>query len=145
MNNIFVKKLSGTATLPTYGSSGAAGMDLYADASQGEIIIPSNDWVLIKTGISMAIPEGFYGRIAPRSGLAYNYGIDILAGVIDADYRGDIGAILYNNDIHQFVVRHGERIAQLIIEPCVHATLQETKILPSTDRGAGGFGSTGAS
>lgn len=138
---INVKKLSENATIPTQGTSFAAGYDLYA-AEDAVVICGTRK--LIKTNISMEINPGYYGRIAPRSGLAYKNGIDILAGVIDSDYRGDIGVILYNTDKNiDFTVKKGDRIAQIIFEACYTATLNNVDNLDNTLRQAGGFGSTG--
>ena len=139
---IEIKKLSENATLPTQGSKYAAGYDLYA-AEEGVVL--SECRLLIKTNISVSIPEGYYGRIAPRSGLAYKSGIDVMAGVIDADYRGDIGVILYNTDVKDFEFKKGDRIAQLIIEKCHNAEWQEVSELEDSVRSDGGFGSTGVS
>ena len=138
---INVKKLSENATIPTQGTAFAAGYDLYA-AEDSIIVCGSRK--LVKTNVSMEITPGYYGRIAPRSGLAYKNGIDVLAGVIDSDYRGDIGVILYNTDKNiDFVVKKGDRIAQIIFEACYSATLNEVKNLDNTLRQSGGFGSTG--
>ena len=93
MTNLPTKLLNDNAVIPTYGSDSAAGMDLYAAFAE---TIPAGQHRIVKTGIAMKIPDGFYGRIAPRSGLAYKNGIDVFAGVIDNDYRGEIGIILYN-------------------------------------------------
>jgi len=138
--NIKIKKLSNKATLPTQGSEYAAGYDLYAAEDS---IIEKQKRSLVKTNISISIPQGYYGRIAPRSGLAYKNGIDVMAGVIDADYRGDIGVILYNTDERRFVVSEGDRIAQLIIEKCHNIEWEEVKDLDSSARKEAGFGSTG--
>ncbi len=114
--NIQIKKLSDKAKIPTQGSKYAAGYDLYAAE---EVLVNTMGRKLVKTNISISIPEGYYGRIAPRSGLAYKNGIDVLAGVIDSDYRGDIGVILFNTDHNlDFEVNVGDRIAQIIIEKC---------------------------
>ncbi len=138
---INVKKLSENATLPSKGSSFAAGYDLYAAE---DATIFCGDRKLIKTNISMEIIPGYYGRIAPRSGLAYKNGIDVLAGVIDSDYRGDIGVILYNTDKNiDFEVKKGDRIAQIIFEACYSATLNTVENLDNTLRQSGGYGSTG--
>jgi len=138
---INVKKLSENATIPTQGTSFAAGYDLYAAE---DAVVVCGTRKLIKTNISMEINPGYYGRIAPRSGLAYKNGIDILAGVIDSDYRGDIGVILYNTDKNiDFAVKKGDRIAQIIFEACYTATLNNVDNLDNTLRQAGGFGSTG--
>ena len=139
---INVKKLSENATIPTQGSTFAAGYDLYAAE---DAVVNCGTRKLIKTNISMEITPGYYGRIAPRSGLAYKNGIDVLAGVIDSDYRGDIGVILYNSDKNiDFIVKKGDRIAQIIFEACYSATLNEAENLDNTLRQSGGFGSTGA-
>jgi dUTP pyrophosphatase len=141
-----VKKLSDNATIPTKGSSSAAGYDLY---SAEDVIVPFHERMLIKTDIAVEIPIGYYGRIAPRSGLALNEGIEILAGVVDADYRGPVGVIAYNTSTRSqksmrgWEVKKGDRIAQLIIEKCLDLPIEELIDLSSTERGAGGFGSTG--
>ena len=138
---INIKKLSENATIPTQGSAFAAGYDLYA-AEDAVVVCGSRK--LIKTNISMEITPGYYGRIAPRSGLAYKNGIDVLAGVIDSDYRGDIGVILYNTDSNiDFTVKKGDRIAQIIFEACYTVSLNDANTLDNTSRQAGGFGSTG--
>ena len=138
---INVKKLSENATIPSQGTSFAAGYDLYAAE---DAVVVCGTRKLIKTNISMEITPGYYGRIAPRSGLAYKNGIDVLAGVIDSDYRGDIGVILYNTDANiDFNVKKGDRIAQIIFEACYIATLNNVENLDNTLRQAGGFGSTG--
>ena len=138
---INVKKLSENAIIPTQGTSFAAGYDLYAAE---DAVVVCGTRKLIKTNISMEINPGYYGRIAPRSGLAYKNGIDVLAGVIDSDYRGDIGVILYNTDKDiDFTVKKGDRIAQIIFEACYTATLNNIDTLDNTLRQTGGFGSTG--
>ena len=138
---INVKKLSENATIPTQGTSFAAGYDLYAAE---DAVVVCGTRKLIKTNISMEITPGYYGRIAPRSGLAYKNGIDVLAGVIDSDYRGDIGVILYNTDANiDFYVKKADRIAQIIFEACYFVTLNNVDNLDNTLRQAGGFGSTG--
>jgi dUTP pyrophosphatase len=138
---INVKKLSDYATIPTQGTKFAAGYDLYA-AEDAVVVCGSRK--LIKTNISMEITPGYYGRIAPRSGLAYKSGIDVLAGVIDSDYRGDIGVILYNTDKNiDFEIKKGDRIAQIIFEACYSATLNTVENLDNTLRQGGGYGSTG--
>ena len=138
---INIKKLSDNATIPTQGTNFAAGYDLYA-AEDATIVCGTRK--LVKTNISMAITTGYYGRIAPRSGLAYKNGIDVLAGVIDCDYRGDIGVILYNTDDSiDFSVKKGDRIAQIIFESCYVVNFNETKDLCNTSRENNGFGSTG--
>ena len=138
---INVKKLSENAMVPTQGTKFAAGYDLYAAE---DAVVVCGTRKLIKTNISMEITPGYYGRISPRSGLAYKNGIDVLAGVIDSDYRGDIGVILYNTDKNiDFTVKKGDRIAQIIFEACYSATLNNVENLDNTLRQAGGYGSTG--
>lgn len=139
------KLLTNTATLPTYGSEEAAGMDLCVDLEEvgkTAALLPG-ERRLFKTGISVALPARFYGRIAPRSGLAYKHGIDVMAGVIDSDYRGPVGVILINHGNDMFDITHGDRIAQMIITPYHTAMPELVEELPDTERGAGGFGSTG--
>jgi dUTP pyrophosphatase len=138
---INVKKLSDYATIPTQATKFAAGYDLYASE---DAVVVCGSRKLIKTNISMEITPGYYGRIAPRSGLAYKSGIDVLAGVIDSDYRGDIGVILYNTDKNiDFEIKKGDRIAQIIFEACYSATLNTVENLDNTLRQGGGYGSTG--
>lgn len=138
---IFIKKLSDFAKIPSRGSNFAAGYDLYAAE---DTVISRFNRKLVKTDISISIPNGYYGRIAPRSGLAFKNGIDVMAGVIDSDYRGNIGVILFNTDNNNdFFVKQGDRIAQIIIEKCETAIWEETNDLSNTDRNDGGFGSTG--
>ena len=139
--DIHIKLLSDLAKTPTQGTQFSAGYDLYAAE---EIVVPRLGRKLIKTNVSMAIPMNHYGRIAPRSGLAYKNGIDVLAGVIDSDYRGDIGVILYNTDNNlDFAVKTGDKIAQIIIESCSTINFVKTENLPATKRGEGGYGHTG--
>lgn len=138
---LHVVRLHAKAILPTRGSAGAAGYDLYAAES---CTITEKTRHLVKTGISIAVPAGHYGRIAPRSGLALKYGIDVGAGVIDEDYRGEIGVILFNFGESPFVVQEGDRIAQLILEQISIHEVVEVGSLEETARGEGGFGSTGA-
>lgn len=128
---------------PTRGSTGAAGYDLY---SVEDSVIPAGDRVMINTGVSFEIPDGYYGRVAPRSGLASKHGIDVLAGVADSDYRGTVYAILINHGKEEFLVKKGERVAQFIFEKiAVTSGLIEVsqEELTHTERGANGFGSTG--
>jgi dUTP pyrophosphatase len=139
MVTIQFKKLSEDATVPTRGSDFAAGYDLYS--TEHFLLLPQ-ERKLFKTNIAMAIPSGLYGRIAPRSGLAFKDGIDTLAGVIDEDYRGDVGVILINfsNVVKEF--KKGDKIAQIIFEHYNPATFQEVAELPASVRAEGGFGST---
>ncbi|XP_071695289.1 deoxyuridine 5'-triphosphate nucleotidohydrolase-like [Rutidosis leptorrhynchoides] len=140
INLLKVKKLSENAVLPSRGSSLAAGYDL---SSAIETKVPARGKALVPTDLSIAIPEGTYARVAPRSGLAWKHSIDVGAGVIDADYRGPVGVILFNHSDVDFEVKVGDRIAQLILEKIITPEIIEVDDLDSTVRGSGGFGSTG--
>ncbi|CEG41125.1 deoxyuridine 5-triphosphate nucleotidohydrolase [Plasmopara halstedii] len=135
-----VKRTTSEAILPTRGSSLAAGLDLSAAY---DAIIPSHGKGIIKTDLVIAVPEGCYARVAPRSGLALKNFIDTGAGVIDADYRGNVGVILFNHSNEDFIVKRGDRVAQLILEKIEYPEVQEVTEIEDTERGAGGFGSTG--
>jgi dUTP pyrophosphatase len=135
-----VKKLSEHATLPTRGSIGAAGYDLYA-AYDG--VVPARGRAVVKTDIALCIPEGCYARVAPRSGLAVKNFIDVGAGVVDYDYRGNVGVVMFNHAETAFIVTKGDRVAQLILEQIFTPDIVEVEELDETVRGAGGFGSTG--
>ncbi len=138
---LYVKRLTENATVPVRSSSLAAGYDLSA-AYDG--VVPARGKALLKTDLSIAIPADCYARIAPRSGLAWKHSIDTGAGVIDADYRGNVGIILFNHSDEDFPVKRGDRIAQLILERIyVLDVLEVTTEFSDTDRGASGFGSTG--
>ena len=139
-----VKKTDERATLPTYGSEYAAGADLYALLDAPVTIAPA-ETVLIHTGLSMEIPEGYAGLIYARSGLASKRGLAPAnkVGVVDADYRGEIMVALHNHSDKPQTVEHGERIAQLVIAPFLSVSYEETDELSDTVRGTGGFGSTG--
>ena len=134
------KQLDPRAVLPTRGSTQSAGLDLYCIE---ELRIESHMRVAAHTGLSVAIPEGFYGRVAPRSGLAAKHGLDVLSGVIDADYRGEIICLLYNTGDEQILLPPGSKICQLIIEQIITPEPTWAEHLEETARGAGGFGSTG--
>ena len=140
--NLQVKLLSDNATLPTKGSPLSAGFDL---SSAVDMVIPAGGRGLVKLDISIACPPGTYARIAPRSGLAYKKGIDVGAGVVDADYRGAVGVILFNFGTEDFEVKKGDRVAQLILEQVCMVDAVQVEELDETVRGAGGFGSTGVS
>ena len=135
-----VKRLEVSATIPTKSNSSDAGWDLYALKPR---YIQPGQRVLIKTGVSLEIPDGFVGLIWPRSGLAVKSGIDVFAGVVDAGYRGDVGVCLYNSSERQFEVQAGDRIAQIIFQPVSQFQLLESTSLDDSDRGVDGFGSTG--
>ncbi|XP_034849760.1 deoxyuridine 5'-triphosphate nucleotidohydrolase, mitochondrial isoform X1 [Mirounga leonina] len=133
-------RLSEHATAPTKGSARAAGYDLY---SAYDYTLPPMEKALVKTDIQVALPSGCYGRVAPRSGLAAKYFIDVGAGVIDEDYRGNVGVVLFNFGKEKFQVKKGDRIAQLICERIFYPEIEEVQVLDDTERGSGGFGSTG--
>lgn len=135
-----MKRLDKNAKLPLLGSVNAAGYDLHALT---DAIVPKRGKELIPTGLAFAIPVGNYGRIAPRSGLAVKHSIDVGAGVIDADYRGEVKVILFNQQDDDFEIKAGDRIAQMIIEKYTPTDLVEVQDLDDTVRGDGGFGSTG--
>ena len=136
-----IKLLATNAKAPVRANDCAAGYDLY---SSFDALIYPQERMLIKTGISIEIPEGYYGRIAPRSGLALKNGIDIMAGVIDSDYRGDLGVIIYNTDKDKpFHIKIGDRIAQIVFEKYYNFDIEVSDEISKTSRGDGGFGSTG--
>ena len=139
-----IKKLNSKAMLPTYGSEYSAGADLYACMEETETIQPG-ETVLIKTGLAMAIPEGYAGLIYARSGLATKKGLAPAnkVGVVDADYRGEVMVPLHNHSRVAVEVEHGERIAQMVITPFLTAEYMLAEELDETERGEGGFGSTG--
>jgi dUTP pyrophosphatase len=132
--------------LPGYQSALAAGLDLFAAVPENApIILAPGKYALIPTGLAIALPEGHEAQIRPRSGLAAKHGVTVLnaPGTVDADYRGEIGVLLINHGEVPFAVRRGERIAQMVIAAVVRANLSPVASLSTTDRGDGGFGSTG--
>jgi dUTP pyrophosphatase len=141
---VHIARIDPRVRLPEYESEGAAGMDLRAFLAEN-ISIPPMGRVKIPTGLKIEIPEGFEGQVRPRSGLALKFGVTVLnsPGTIDSDYRGDLDVILVNLGDGAFVVKDGDRIAQLLIAPVVRAELAEVEELSATGRGSGGFGSTG--
>ncbi|AGE57720.1 dUTP pyrophosphatase [Acanthocystis turfacea Chlorella virus NTS-1] len=139
MSALFVKKLDESAVVPTRGSELSAGYDL---SSIVDITVPSLGRVAVSTGLAVKVPASAYGRIAPRSGLAYKHGIDVLAGVVDADYRQSVNVILYNTSGVDYEIKKGDRIAQLIIEKIEMFDVEVVDELDETSR-KGGFGSTG--
>lgn len=130
--------------LPKYETSGSAGMDLHANIPE-QIVLKPMERSLVKTGLHIALPEGYEAQIRPRSGLAFKKGITVLnsPGTIDADYRGEIGVILVNLSEKNFIIEDGERIAQMVIATYEKAAWKEVEVLSETKRGEGGFGSTG--
>ena len=144
MSSVSVKKLSPNAILPTYGSEEAAGADLYACLDE-EITIGAGETVWIGTGISLEVPKGCAGLIYARSSMGTKRGLAPAnkVGVIDSDYRGEVRVVLYNHSGKPQTVAPGERIAQLLITPVLTPRYEEAEELTDTDRGTGGFGSTG--
>lgn len=144
MEPIKVKKLRANAVLPTYGSTEAAGADLYA-CLEADVTIAPGQTVFIPTGLAMELPKGCAGLLYARSGLACKRGLAPAnkVGVIDSDYRGEFIVALHNHGNAEQTISNGERIAQLIITPVLTPAYEETTELTDTDRGVGGFGSTG--
>lgn len=146
MKELRFKKLPHAADLPlpAYETKSAAGMDIRA-ALEEPITLKPGERTLIPTGLQMALPEGYEAQIRPRSGLAIRNGITMLnsPGTIDADYRGEVKVIAINHGQEDFTVNHGDRIAQMVIAPVVQLSIIESENLDETERGSGGFGSTG--
>lgn len=144
MEQIPVKKLKANAILPTYGSAEAAGADLYA-CLDGAVVIAPGETAFIPTGLAMEIPKGYAGLAYARSGLACKKDLAPAnkVGVIDSDYRGEFMIALHNHGSETRIIEHGERIAQLVITPVFTPGFTEVSELSDTERGAGGFGSTG--
>jgi dUTP pyrophosphatase len=130
--------------IPAYETQGSAGMDLRANIEKSVILKPL-ERVIVKTGLFIALPVGYEAQVRPRSGLAFKKGITVLnaPGTVDADYRGEIGVILVNLSNEDFTIKDGERIAQLVIAKHERVNWKEVAVLNETERGAGGFGSTG--
>ncbi len=141
---IKIKKLDERAVLPSYATPGSAGMDIYA-LTEDDIILEPGGRATVDTGLSMEIPEGTAALIYARSGLAIKHGIvpSNCVGVIDSDYRGEVKVGLINQSDKSYVIKPGERIAQMVITPVIKAELNEAEELGDTLRGNGGFGSTG--
>ena len=135
-----VVRLSEKARIPTKGTPLSSGYDLYAAT---DMIVEPHGKAIVPLDLMVAVPPGTYGRVAPRSGLAAKHFIDIGAGVIDEDYRGPISVVLFNHGDSQFEVKQGDRVGQLICEKIVYPGIVEVSTLDDTDRGEGGFGSTG--
>lgn len=132
--------------LPSYGTAGAAGMDLRAAVAEGvDLVIQPGARALVPTGLTIAIPAGYEAQVRPRSGLALKHGVTCLnsPGTIDSDYRGEVGVILANLGPEAFTIRRGDRIAQMVVAAYASVAWDETNSLDETRRGAGGFGSTG--
>ena len=145
MNKVNIKFVAQVgAIIPEYKTSGAAGADVCAFLSE-PVVIKSGEFAMIPTGLSFAIPEGYEIQVRPRSGLAAKNGVTVLntPGTIDSDYRGEVKVILINHGKDAFTVNNGDRIAQLIVAPVTQGVFEKTDELDSTERGEGGFGSTG--
>ena len=144
---IYKKSNRETIKLPQYQTSGSSGLDLVANLEQDtdQITIKPNKWEIIPTGITIELPDGCEAQIRPRSGLAYKYGVTVLnsPGTIDNDYRGEIKIILINHGHEDFIVKNGDRIAQMIISKYEQVELEEIEFLTETTRNDSGFGSTG--
>jgi dUTP pyrophosphatase len=133
-------------TLPAYQSAHAAGLDLLAAVPEAApMMLAPGKHALIPTALTIALPPGYEAQVRPRSGLAAKHGVTVLnaPGTVDADYRGEIGVLLINHGDAPFLIRRGERIAQMVIAPVTRAELVPATSLSATDRGSGGFGSTG--
>lgn len=145
MNKVNIKFVAQEgAIIPEYKTSGAAGADVCAFLSE-PVVIKSGEFAMIPTGLSFSIPEGYEIQVRPRSGLAAKNGVTVLntPGTIDSDYRGEVKVILINHGKDAFTVNNGDRIAQLIVAPVTQGIFEKTDELDSTERGEGGFGSTG--
>ncbi|MBL6623371.1 MAG: dUTP diphosphatase [Rhizobiales bacterium] len=144
---IYKKSNRETIKLPQYQTTGSSGLDLVANLEQNteQITIKPNKWEIIPTGITIELPDGCEAQIRPRSGLAYKYGVTVLnsPGTIDNDYRGEIKIILINHGHEDFIVKNGDRIAQMIISKYEKVKIEEIEFLTETSRNDGGFGSTG--
>jgi dUTP pyrophosphatase len=146
MVRVSVKRLRGKrATIPRYMTPLSAGMDLFAALDGEAVTLAPSRWHLVPTGVAIALPEGYEAQVRPRSGLALRHGLTLLnsPGTIDADYRGEIGVIMINLGDEPFVIRDGDRIAQLVVHQVCRAELEEVDELPVSGRGEGGFGHTG--
>lgn len=149
MNRVFVNIMQDPNAedlpLPKYQTEGSAGMDLYAAVGPEGVLIRPGQWERIPTGISIKLPEGYEGQVRPRSGLSNKFAISMLnnPGTIDSDYTGQIFLFLINHGFDGYTVKRGDRVAQLVIAPVVRAEWSLVTSFPITDRGAGGFGSTG--
>lgn len=139
---ISVRRLDADLPLPARAHPGDAGVDL---VSRIDLDLRPGEWAMVPTGIAVAIPEGHVGLVAPRSGLAARHGIGVVngPGIVDAGFRGEVNVLLINHGTDDFAVVRGDRIAQLLVVPCVAIDLVEADVLPDSSRGTSGFGSTG--
>jgi len=134
------KKLDPNAKMPVYAHANDSGMDICAIETK---IVPAHGYATFRTGLSAQLPDGFELQVRPRSGLAFKYGVICAFGTVDAGYRGGIGIALFNHGENHLEFKAGERIAQLVLVPVMQADIVETDVLDATERGQGGFGSTG--
>jgi len=137
---IKIKKLHSEAIIPHYSHEGDAGMDVY---SCEDIIIKANQRALVSTGLAIELPDGYVSLIWDKSGISSKFGITKMAGVIEHTYRGEYKILLFNTSNQDYVIKKGQKIAQLLIQPIMTAEIEETQNLSETSRGEGGFGSTG--
>lgn len=139
---VLVKKINENAKMPSYAHPGDAGVDLYAAK---DTVIPPHGRALVPTGLKIAIPDGYEGQVRPKSGLALKHGITVLntPGTVDAPYRGEVCVILFNSSDKEYMAKSGEKIAQMVFCKVENAEFELADELPDTDRGEGGFGSTG--
>ena len=139
---VLFRKIDPSARLPEYAHPGDAGMDVF---SVDSVVLPPGGRALVRTGLVMQLPPDAEAQVRPRSGLALKYGVTVLnsPGTIDAGYRGEVGVILVNHGAEPFCVEKGMKVAQIVVAPVVQAVIEETFATDDTDRGAGGFGSTG--
>lgn len=140
MPKVLFKKLHPEAIIPHYSRPGDAGLDLN---SLEEVNVPAGQHVIVKTGVALAIPENYVGLFWDRSGLAAKNGIHVLAGVIDANYRGELMVVMLNTGTNDYAIKKGDRIAQILIQPIISAEIEEVDELPESIRGEGRFGSSG--
>lgn len=138
--SLLIKKLHEDATIPSRGTEGSAGYDV---SSVGDFIVEAKSRKMIPTGLAMRVPPGTYGRIASRSGLACRHGITVITGTIDSDYTGQVFVVLYNTSDEDYVIKKGDRVAQLILEKIETPDVAVVIELSDTARSTGGFGSTG--
>lgn len=136
------RRIHPDAALPAYAHPGDAGMDV---RSVADMVVPAHGRALVPTGLVMLLPPMYEAQVRPRSGLAFKHGVTVLntPGTIDAGYRGEVGVILFNSGDEDFQVRKGDKVAQIVIAPVTRPEIVETDVVDETDRGAGGFGSTG--
>jgi dUTP pyrophosphatase len=138
-----IKKTNPDAILPTRAKPGDSGLDLYACLPEGPVHIRAGDRMRISSGVAIELPGGHEGQVRPRSGLAHSAGVQTAFGTIDSGYRGELWINLFNHSYNGHTVRHGERIAQLVVCPVAYPAVVEVEELSETERGADGFGSTG--